>query len=165
MQGINRLFFLAAIVHVACFGAGLYLGNALSETPNYGGFTGFLPATGGGDSLSDPEQGGAFKFLRWILSSDGPVCGTVTITKMLIGMVFLEYEVINLLPVDGFGNWFRLAIHLIGAAINITLIGILVRFAVQAGIFNNPQLLVLIGVISLFGFSATLLNAGGLICG
>ena len=180
MQGINRVFFLVGIIHIALFGSSIFLANVQTETPNYGGSSGFLPSTGdpdhaydrfsnwlasgSGAGVSDPGEGGGFHFLKWILGSNGPLCGTVTITKLLIGMVFLEYELVNLLPADGFGNWFRLAVHLIGAAINLSLIGVLVGFAIRAGVLSNPHLLVALGFLSIFAISSNLLNAGGLVC-
>ena len=176
MTGLNKLIAITIIVHVAVFGATILLQNAVSETPYYGGNTGFLPSTGdsnhaydqfsgwlsGGaqeEEVDDPESGSIIDTLKWIVL--GPLCSTVSIVKFLISFTIIKYGFIDDIPNMGFGLWFKTVIHVVATLLHVTLISILVRFAVQAGVFSNPQLLGLLIGVSLLGAVVTALNAGG----
>ena len=168
MAGLNKILIVAVIVHVALFGATIFLTNAIADMPYYGGDHGFLPSTGdsknaydqfsawlsgGGrdQDFEEPNAEGGIAILGWIIK--GPVCSTVGIVKFMLSMTILKYGIIDLIPNVGFGLWFKNVIHLVG-------------FAVRAGVFSNIHLMVALGLISAFAIVSTLLDAGGaLSCG
>ena len=174
MQGINRLIAVALIVHVTLFVSTIFLTNALQEMPYFGGNSGFLPSTGNSSEpydrfsnwisgnqggMSEPSDQGGIAILQWIVR--GPLCSSVSIVKFLIALTVLKYGVIDLISSDGFGLWFKTAVHLVGGLMNIALVSILVRFAIQAGVFSNIYLMAALGLMSVIGIVASLLNAGG----
>ena len=181
MAGLNKILIVAVIVHVALFGATIFLTNAIDATPYYGGNHGFLPSTGDGNNSYDrfsawlsgggrdqeyeePDAEGGIAILGWIIK--GPICSTVAIVKFLLSMTILKYGIIDLIPSVGFGLWFKTVIHLTAALIHVGLVSVLVGFAVRAGVFSNIHLMVALGLISAFAVVATLLSAGGaLSCG
>ena len=181
MQGINRILIMAIIVHVALFGATIFLANAITEAPYYGGEHGFLPSTGddqnaydqfsawisgGGrdQDFEEPDSEGGIAILGWIIK--GPVCSTVGIVKFMLSLTILKYGIIDLIPNAGFGLWFKTVIHLVATLIHIGLMSVLVGFAVRAGVFSNIHLMVALGLISALAIVSTLLDAGGLLsCG
>lgn len=174
MQGLNRLVAMALIVHVTLFVSTIFLTNALQTMPYFGGNSGFLPSTGDGNnaydrfsswisgnegSMSEPSDEGGIAILQWIVR--GPMCSSVTIVKFLIALTVLKYGVIDLISSAGFGLWFKIAVHLVGFLLNIALVNVLVRFAIQAGVFSNIYIMAAIGLMSIIGIVATMLNAGG----
>ncbi len=181
MAGLNKILIVAVIVHVALFGATIFLTNAIADTPYYGGDHGFLPSTGdskntydqfsawlsgGGrdQDFEEPNAEGGIAILGWIIK--GPVCSTVGIVKFMLSMTILKYGIIDMIPNIGFGLWFKNVIHLVAALIHVGLVSVLVGFAVRAGVFSNIHLMVALGVISTFAVVSTLLDAGGaLSCG
>ena len=59
MAGLNRLLAVAIIVHVALFGATIFIQNGVVDVPYYGGDHGFLPSTG--------DDAGAYdQFSSWL---------------------------------------------------------------------------------------------------
>ena len=181
MAGLNKILIVAVIVHVALFGATIFLANAIDATPYYGGDHGFLPSTGNssnaydrfsawlsgggrGQAFEEPVAEGGIAIFGWIIK--GPICSTVAIVKFLLSMTILKYGIIDLIPSVGFGLWFKNVIHLVATLIHIGLISVLVGFAVRAGVFTNIYLMVGLGLISAFAIVSTLLDAGGaLSCG
>ena len=175
MAGIQRLLSVVIIVHVALFGATIIITNMLSSTPYYGGSAGFLPSTSGGNGAYDqfsgwlsgadrpgldaPEQKGGIVILQWIVR--GPLCGTVAIVRFMLSALILKYGIIDLIPSMGFGLWFKTVIHLVATLMHVAFISMLVRFAIQAGIFSNVYVMAVIGLVGAIGSVATLLNAGG----
>ena len=181
MAGLNKILIVAVIVHVALFGATIFLTNAIADLPYYGGDHGFLTSTGDSNNSYDqfsawlsgggrdqdfeePNAEGGIAILGWIIK--GPVCSTVGIVKFMLSMTILKYGIIDLIPNVGFGLWFKNVIHLVAALIHIGLVSVLVGFAVRAGVFSNIHLMVALGLISAFAVVSTLLDAGGaLSCG
>ncbi len=174
MQGINRLVAVALIVHVSLFVATIFLTNVVQDTPFFGGSAGFLPTTGDSagaydrfsawisgnqGNMNEPSDQGGIAILQWIVR--GPLCTSVTIVKFLLAVTVLKYGVIDLISSDGFGLWFKTAVHLVGGFMNIALVSILVRFAIQAGVFSNIYIMAALGLMSVVGIVSTLLNAGG----
>ena len=97
MAGLNKILVVAVIVHVALFGATIFLTNAISDLPYYGGDHGFLPSTGNSNNTYDrfsawlsgggrdqeyeePDAEGGIAILGWIIK--GPICSTVAIVKV-----------------------------------------------------------------------------------
>ncbi len=149
--------------------------------PFYGGSTGFLPSTGddthaydvfsawlsgGGPTVADPGDQGGIGVLAWAVRTP-PLCGMVSVVKFIISLAILHlYDAIQIILSDGFGNWFKIIIHVLGALIAIGLIARIVDIAVRAGVFSNQYLLILILGVSIIGSLATVLDAsGGLSCG
>ena len=175
MIGLNQLLAVMLIVHVALFGSTIFLQNSSSDTAYYGGPHGFLPSSGDsasaydrfsswlvGDSraqLDDPGETGGLAILQWIVRT--PLCGTVGAVKTLISVTILKYGLVDSIPNEGFGMWVKVVIHLIATFIHSAGLNMLVRFAIQAGVFSNVYIMGAIGLISAFGIVATLLNAGG----
>lgn len=178
MPGILKLLVLTLVIHVALTGATIYLANA-GDTPYYGGSTGFLPGTGddqhpydqfsgwlsgGGSRLNEPAQEGGIGILRWIV--DTPMCGMVFIVRGLITLTIFHYDVVQLIPTDGFGGWFKILLHLLGALLTGALMSTMVAFAIRAGVFSNVYLMGIILGIAVVGIAASALNAGGVFsCG
>lgn len=179
MPGIIKLLVVAVILHSALMGADIFLDNIASSTAHYGGQTGFLPATGdrdhaydqftawlggGGSQLADPGDQGGIAILQWIVRT--PLCGMIGIIRFLVSLTILNYDVVRLIPSDGFGNWFKILVNIVGALLNGTLMSVVVRFAIQAGVFSNVYLMGLVLGIAVIGAVATALNAGGIFgCG
>ena len=181
MAGLNKILVVAIIVHVALFGATIFLANAIADLPYYGGDHGFLPSTGNSDNAYDqfsawisgggrdqefeePDAEGGIAILGWIIK--GPVCSTVAIVKFMLSITILKYGIIDLIPNTGFGLWFKTVIHMVATLIHIGLVSVLVGFAIKAGVFSNIHLMVALGLISAFAIVSTLLDAGGaLSCG
>ena len=174
MAGLNRLLAVAIIVHVALFGATIFIQNGTVDVPYYGGDHGFLPSTGddagaydqfsswlaGGSRQQLDEPGdGVIGLLKWIIP--GPLCGIVNIVKFLISIGILKYGIIDSIPSEGFGLWFKTAVHLAATLIHVGLISMLLGFAVRAGVFSNVYLLGALGIISVLGIVATVLDLGG----
>ena len=174
MAGLNRILAVAIIVHVALFGATIFIQNGVVDVPYYGGSHGFLPSTGdnanaydkfsswlaGGSRQQLDEPGaGVIGLFKWIVQ--GPLCGTVNIVKFLISVTILKYGIIDSIPNEGFGLWFKTVVHLAATLIHVGFIGMLLGFAVRAGVFSNVYLLGAVGIISVLGIVATALNAGG----
>ena len=116
-------------------------------------------------AVDDPGDQGGIGVLAWAVR--GPLCGMVSVVKFTISLATLHlYDVIQVIPSDGFGNWFKIVIHIIGALIAIGLIARIVDIAIRAGVFSNNTLLILLLGVSVFGSLVTLLDAaGGLTCG
>ena len=181
MPGLNQLMVVAIIIHVALFGSTIFLTNAISEMPYFGGAHGFLPSTGDDQNAYDAfsrwlsggaeeaerkdiGDGGIFDLFRWVLQ--GPACSVVSIVKFMISLTIVKYGIIDLLPNAGFGLWFKTLVHLVATLIHARFALILFRAAVQAGVFSNPTMLALVVGISTVGFALTGLDAGGVIsCG
>ena len=181
MPGLNQLMVVAIIIHVALFGSTIFLTNAVSELPYFGGDHGFLPTTGddanaydrfsgwlsGGAEEEEREEigdGGIIDLFRWIIQ--GPACTTISIVKFMISFTMIKYGIIDLLPNEGFGLWFKTLVHLVAALVHARFALLMLRAAIQAGVFSNPTLLALVIGISAVGFALTGLNAGGVIsCG
>ena len=90
----------------------------------------------------------------------------VSIVKFMISVTIIKYGIIDLIPNAGFGVWVKTAVHLVAALIHTRFALILLRAAIQAGIFSNPVLLALVAGISTVGFALTGLNALGVFsCG
>ena len=174
MTSLIPLFIFAAILHITVFVAGLFLVN-LGDVANYGGETGFLPSTGdsanaydqfsswlaggGPTSVEGPEDSAGVSTFRWIVKT--PMCGMVSLVKTIITLSIVNYDLVNLLPTEGFGNWLRIIIHSIGALITLALFARLTEIAIRAGVFSNIYMLAVLGLVSVGGIVATLLNAGG----
>ena len=152
MAGLNKILVVAVIVHVALFGATIFLTNAISDLPYHGGDHGFLPSTGNSSNTYDrfsawlsgggrdqeyeePDAEGGIAILGWIIK--GPICSTVSIVKFMLSMTILKYGIIDMIPNMGFGLWFKTVIHLVAALIHVGLVSVLVGFAVRAGVFSN----------------------------
>ena len=180
MVALVPLFVAALIVHIALMLASIFLANLGGVSPFYGGSTGFLPSTGndthgydqfsawlssGGPAVDDPGDKGGIGVLAWAVKT--PLCGMVSVVKFIISLATLHlYDAIQVIPSDGFGNWFKIIIHTLGALIAIGLIARIVDLAIRAGVFSNQYLLILILGVSVFGSIVTLLDAsGGLTCG
>ena len=180
MISLVPLLKAALIVHIALMLASIFLANLGDALPFYGGPTGFLPATGddahaydkfsawlsgGGPSVNDLGNQGGIGVLAWAVRE--PLCGMVSVVKFIISLATLHlYDAIQVIPSDGFGNWFKIVIHILGALIAITLIARIVDIAIRAGVFSNQYLLILILGVSIIGSLATVLDAsGGLSCG
>ena len=180
MISLVPLFLTALIIHVALMLASIFLANLGDVLPFYGGATGFLPSTGeeahaydkfsawlsgGGPAVDDPGDAGGIGVLAWAVR--GPLCGMVAVVKFILSLATLHlYDAIQIIPSDGFGNWFKIVIHILGALIAIGLIARIVDIAIRAGVFSNQYLLILILGVSIFGSLATVLDAsGGLSCG
>lgn len=179
MPGVLKLRTIATILHISLMGATIYLQNWGDATPFYGGATGSLPSTGdgnhpydwfsawlsgGGTRLDDPGDQGGIQILGWIIS--GPLCGMVVIVKALLSLTILHYDVVQLISTDGFGGWFKILIHMVGAYLSISLMSRLVAFAIRAGVFSNVYIMGAIGLVSVLGIAATALNVGGIFsCG
>ena len=179
MTNLIPLFIFSAILHITIWGAGIFLTN-LGDTPFYGGATGFLPSTGdaahpydtfsawlagGGPSgVDQPSDEGGISIFRWIVVT--PLCGMVSLIKTIISLGILNYDLVQLLPSDGFGNWIKIIINCVGALITLTLFARLVEFAIRAGVFSNIYMMGLVLGVAAVGVVAALLNAGGaLSCG
>ena len=181
MPGLNQLMAVAIIIHVALFGSTIFLANAVSEMPYFGGTRGFLPSTGDNDNAydqfsgwlaggaeeeerEDVGEGGIIDLFRWIIQ--GPACTVVSIVKFMISVTIIKYGIIDLLPNAGFGLWFKTIVHLVAALVHARFALVLFRAAIQAGVFSNPTMLALVVGISAVGFALTGLNAGGVFsCG
>ena len=180
MISLVPLFMAALIIHIALMVASIFLANLGDVLPFYGGSTGFLPSTGddthaydvfsawlsgGGPAVDDPGDRGGIGVLAWAVRT--PLCGMVSVVKFIISLATLHlYDAIQVIPSDGFGNWFKIIIHVLGALIAIGLIARIVDIAVRAGVFSNQYLLILILGVSIIGSLATVLDAsGGLSCG
>ena len=180
MISLVPLFVAALIVHAGLMLASIFLANLGDVSPFYGGATGFLPSTGddthaydkfsawlagGGPAVDDPGDKGGIGVLAWAVR--GPLCGMVSVVKFTISLATLHlYDVIQVIPSDGFGNWFKIVIHILGALIAIGLVARIVDIAIRAGVFSNNTLLILLLGVSVFGSVVTLLDAaGGLTCG
>ena len=174
MAGLNRLLAVAIIIHVALFGATIFIQNGVSDVAYYGGDHGFLPSTGddagaydqfsswlSGGSRQQLEEpaGGVIGLFKWIVQ--GPLCGTVNIVKFMISIGILKYGIIDSIPSEGFGLWFKTAVHLAATLIHVALISLLLGFAVRAGVFSNVYLLAAVGIIGALGIVTTVLNLGG----
>ena len=181
MPGVIKLTVVAAILHIALMGSTIFLQNwGTGATPFYGGNTGFLPATGdsahpydkfsawlagGGTRLNDPGDQGGIGILQWIVRK--PLCGMVGVVKSLISLTTLHaYDVIQLIPTEGFGGWFKILVHMIGALLSAALMSVLVAFAIRTGVFSNVYTMGLVLGVAALGVVSTLLNAGGVFsCG
>ena len=180
MISLVPLFVVALILHVGLMLASIFLANLGDALPFYGGDTGFLPSTGddthtydkfsswlsgGGPAVDDPGDQGGIGVLAWAVKT--PLCGMVSVIKFTLSLATLHlYDVIQVIPSDGFGNWFKIVIHILGALIAIGLIARIVDLAIRAGVFSNPYLLGLILGVSIIGSVATVLDgSGGLTCG
>ena len=178
MTSLVPLLIFAAIIHIALMGGTIFLQNLTAATPYYGGETGFLPSTGnqantydkfsawlsgGGPSANDPGSAGGVGILQWAVRT--PLCGMVSVIKFILSLSVLNYDVIRLIPSDGFGNWFKIIVHVLGALITIALFSRIVEFAIRAGVFSNVYLMAIVLGIAVLGTVATALNAsGGLSC-
>ena len=177
MTRLVPLMVIAALIHATVWVTGIFLTN-LDATPYYGGSSGFLPSTGDSDhaydkfsawlsgggqmeDVADPGDG-PIALLRWAISA--PICGAADLVKALIAISIIKYDLIDLLPTDGFGNWLRIIIHAIGVLITLTFFTRVVEFAVRAGVFSNVYMMGVLGLVGALGISATLLDFGGL-CG
>lgn len=180
MIALVPLFVVALVVHVALMLASIFLSNLGDALPFYGGTTGFLPSTGddahaydkfsvwlsgGGPAIDDPGDAGGIGVLAWAVRT--PLCGMVSVVKFILSLATLHlYDAIQIIPSDGFGNWFKIVIHILGALIAIGLIARIVDIAIRAGVFSNNTLLLLLLGVSILGSVATVLDAaGGLSCG
>ena len=180
MISLVPLFVVALILHVGLMLASIFLANLGDGLPFYGGDTGFLPSTGddthtydkfsawlsgGGPAVDDLGNQGGIGVLAWAVKT--PLCGMVSVIKFILSLAILHlYDVIQIIPSDGFGNWFKIVIHILGALIAIGLIARIVDLAIRAGVFSNNTLLILLLGVSVFGSIVTLLDAtGGLTCG
>ena len=181
MPGLNQLMAVAIIVHVALFGSTIFLANAVADLPYFGGSHGFLPSTGddqnaydqfsgwlsGGaeeEERDDIGGGGIIDLFRWIIT--GPACTVVGIIKFMISVTIIKYGIIDLLPNDGFGLWFKTIVHLVATLVHARFALLLFRGALQAGILSNPTMLALVVGISAVSFALTGLDALGVLsCG
>ena len=181
MPGLNQLMVVAIIIHVALFGSTIFLANAVSEMPYFGGDHGFLPTTGdnanaydqfsgwlsGGaeeEERKDIGEGGIIDLFNWIIR--GPACTVVSIVKFMISVTIIKYGIIDLLPNAGFGLWFKTLVHLVAALVHARFALVLFRAAIQAGIFSSPTMLLIVAGTSAAGFALTGLDALGVLsCG
>ena len=158
-------------------GEGGFLPSTGDDQHPYDQFTGWLRQGGqiGEDDgsrssqLDDPADAegnapGGVALLQYIVRA--PLCTLSQLVRFNISLAVLNYETLDLLPDEGFGYWFKLAIHTFAFGVTIVLASRLVQFALRAGIFSSPYLMAAVLGIAILGTISTIAEgAGGLVCG
>ena len=183
------LLLLALALNIGAGFADLWVHNLNKpDDPDYGGLLAFMP-TGGGDSdhayskavsffrpldsgeevvkattISGPDSEGLFALVRWGLSV--PACYTTTGISILLGYLTFSYKSIDIIPNEGFANWIKTAIYVVGALITTALMLQVILFVIQTGVFQSPAMMIGLGVLTgatvIFG---ALTSSGAVQCG
>lgn len=164
---------IVLVAHFALIGTDTYLTNIISGLEDhYGTDAAFLPGGGASDHPYDRfsdflsgddrpnvdklENAGGLGFFQWAVRT--PMCTMSTFYKFLLSSVVLNYDVVKIIPTEGWGLWVKTGINLVGTLINIGLILKAVTFALRAGIFSNPTVLALLGLATIAGFAGVMLD-------
>ena len=169
---LYRLAISMGVIHLLAGGIGsIIVINLISSTgvATYGGERGFLPGEDSpysafgrflyGDdqpSLTLPgEDSGGLGLAKYGVT-DG-ICFISTTVKQAIIITTFAYPVIDIIPLQGFGLWIRLAIHLASLSAMGAVMFFLVELLIQMGVFSNVYVLIAVGVISSAGLVSTIL--------
>ena len=79
------------------------------------------------------------------------------VIKWMIVITTFSYPVIDIIPMEGFGLWARIVIHLVSLALLVVVFFRLVELLSSWGVFSNVYVLIALGLISSVGVVATLL--------
>ena len=172
---ITGLLIVMLILHAGFNISGIFLNNIRSTEATYGGSSGFLPGgdessfygrtmsfLDGGDGSPSLDAGldtatGGVGFLGWMFRT--PVCTMTSATRITVGLTIFNYDLLDILPREGFGNWIRIIVHAVGTIMTLLLASRLFGFLRSSGILTNFRLLATIGVVSGIGVLGSL---GGL---
>ena len=103
-------------------------------TTNYGGISG----TGAGEG---------FSFFEWALNT--PLCKISQLIDAFIVLSILDYPLLtdtNIIPDEGFGNWFRTMLNVMGGTMLLAVVGMALTILFQSNVLN--QLLTVGGLAS-----------------
>ena len=163
---------LMTVIHLLVRGIGtLVVINLTSVTgqATYGGDAGFLPGEDSpysafgeflyGDGQPAPDligdDAGGLGLARYGVTQG--ICFMSNSVKMLLIISTFSYPVIDIIPMEGFGLWIRICIHLASLAALGAVLFLLVQLLIQMGIFSNIYILVAIGLVSSAGLVSTVL--------
>ena len=168
---IYALLVPMVVVHLLAGGVGsVIIDNLVSYTgeATYGGSTGFVP---GGDSPysafgrflygddepdpSLPEESGGLGLARYGLI-DG-ICVMSSAVRWGLIITTFSYPVVDIIPMEGFGLWVRLAIHVISIGAVVAVMFRVVELLVQMGVLSNVYILIAVGILSSVGLVSTIL--------
>ena len=168
---IYALLAAMAVVHLLAGGVGsVIIGNLASNTgqADYGGESGFIPGEdspysafgnflyGSGEPTPDlPGESGGIALARYGLI-DG-VCVVSSAVKWGIIITTFSYPVVDIIPVEGFGLWIRLAIHVLSTGAIVAVMVRLVDLLAQMGVFSNVYILIAAGILTSVGLVSTIL--------
>ena len=169
---LYKLFIPMVVVHLLAGGIGsIIVINLVSSTglATYGGERGFLPGEDSpysafgrflyGDERPSPtlpgEDSGGLGLAKYGVT-DG-ICFISTTVRQGLVITTFAYPVIDIIPMEGFGLWIRMAIHLASLALTGALMYLLVEMLIQMGVFSNVYVLIAVGVISSAGLVSTIL--------
>ena len=171
-----RIYVLAVsmtVIHLAAGGFGsVVITNLVSQTgvATYGGPSGFVPGEESpysafgtflyGDDSPDPalpgEDSGGLGLARYGMTEG--ICVISGMVKWGIIITTFAYPVIDIIPMEGFGLWVRIGIHLLSLAAFVAFFFRLVEMLAGWGVFSNVYVMVAIGLISSVGLLATILT-------
>ena len=158
-----KIAVIGVFLHIVAVIGSVYIENLTSATgvAYYGGESGLLPDSGGpygaiyeflvGSSTPQlAEQGdGLLGFLKWIF------IGPLSIFGDLVGLLLVTstfaYPIINIIPMERFGLWFRILVHALGIFFTLMLVSKLLEWAGRNGVMSNPYLLVALGAVGSIG--------------
>ena len=128
---------LTVIIHIALLGTDIFMTNLWVHTPWYGGETGFMPTgkpTGADGETTHPydvvsnflrggedgpqsqtdnlKDGSGLKIFQWIVRT--PLCMLSTLIRFQLSLTTFTYDIVRILPDDGFGYWIQMAIPMVG---------------------------------------------------
>ena len=152
----------------ADYGVNAFLptGGADPSHPYNRAFTFLRPLDANGNlvGVASPPSGGLFPYLLWAVKV--PVCGMSGLTGAIVGYSTFSYDVIDIIPDDGWGGWLKTFIHLIGTLITLTLLVQVFGMLSKMGIVQSPKMLIALGIAGGTLLGGAFLVAGGIVaCG
>ena len=162
-MAIDRVTVLSILFHIVAVLGSMFLDNLTSATglAHYGGESGLLPDSSGpygaiynfiaGDNQPElTEQGAGFLgFVKWIFT--GPLGLFGDLVGLLLVISTFSYPIINIIPAEGFGLWFRILVHGVSLLLLAILVSRLLEWASRNGLLSNPYLLVAMSLIGSIG--------------
>ena len=177
---IYRLGVLMTVVHLLAGGVGsIIIANLVSFTgvATYGGESGFLPGDDSpytafgkflyGDDQPDPhlpgDSSGGLGLAKYAVTEG--VCMVSTSVKWMLIMASFSYPVIDIIPMEGFGLWVRIVIHLLALVVLAAILWRLFEMLLAMGVFSNVYAMIALGVIGSAGLVSTIVaELGSIAC-
>ena len=177
---IYRLGALMTVIHLLAGGVGsIIIANLVSFTgvATYGGESGFLPGDDSpytafgkflyGDdepSANLPGESSGGLGLAKYAATEG-VCMVSTGVKWMLIMASFSYPVIDIIPMEGFGLWVRIVIHLLALAALTAILWRLFELLLAMGAFSNVYAMIAMGLVSSAGLVSTIVaEAANIAC-
>ena len=175
---IYRLGALMTVVHLLAGGVGsIIIANLVSFTgvATYGGESGFLPGNDAayseddspytafgkflyGDGQPEPhlpgDTSGGLGLAKYAVTEG--VCMVSTGVKWILIMASFSYPVIDIIPMEGFGLWVRIVIHLVAFGCLAALLWRLFEMLIAMGVFSNVYAMIALGALGSAGLVSTI---------